>query len=116
MVKASTELYNDQQTVEYSNESLDRELDAVATIRKIFLGLTGLAVQEFGEKLDEEQEILMKLADIGIELYASESIVLRTLKAIQQNGWKSEQMKVGLTRSYLQHSLDRKSTRLNSSH
>src|SRR5690625_4521073 len=105
MVKATTELYNDPQTVEYSNESLDRELDAVATIRKIFLGLTGLAVQEFGEKLDEEQEILMKLADIGIELYASESIVLRTLKAIQQNGWKSEQMKVDLTRSYLQHSL-----------
>lgn len=105
MVKATTELYNAPQPSECSNESLDREFDAVATIRKIFLGLTGLAVQEFGEKLDEEQEILMKLADIGIELYASESIVLRTLKAIRRNGWKSEQTKVDLTRSYLENSL-----------
>src|SRR5690625_8053137 len=105
MVKATTELYNDPQPVEYSNESLDRELDAVATVRKIFLGVTGLAVQEFGEKLDEEQESLMKLAVIGSELYASESIVLRTLKAIQDNGWTGEEMNDGLTRSDMQPSL-----------
>lgn len=105
MTQAVKELDTDPGHSQYSKESLDRELDAVAAIRRVFLGLMGLAVQTFGKQLDEEQETLMKLADIGIELYASESAVLRTLKAIQSNGWEKELVKIKLTQSYVEHSL-----------
>src|SRR5699024_10477146 len=38
---------------------------------------------KFGNQLESQQEVLMKLADIAIHLYASESIVLRVKKRIE---------------------------------
>ena len=41
----------------------------------------GLAMQRFGEKLTEEQEVLSYAADILIDTFAAESAVLRALQA-----------------------------------
>jgi hypothetical protein len=43
--------------------------------------LAGTAMQRFGEKLQDEQEVLTYLADIVIDTYASESALLRALRA-----------------------------------
>ncbi|ERN54740.1 acyl-CoA dehydrogenase family protein [Alkalihalophilus marmarensis] len=60
---------------------LSNERGVVDTLRTVYLALAGLSYQQFGKELESEQEILIKLADIGIELYASESAVLRAIKS-----------------------------------
>ncbi|MBO9130173.1 acyl-CoA dehydrogenase family protein [Bacillus sp. 165] len=63
-----------------SGQSLVREQEMINSIRRLFLALTGLILQVHGLKLEEEQETLLKLADIAIKLYAAESAVLRATK------------------------------------
>lgn len=46
-------------------------------LRSIFLVLTELARQKYGNRLAGEQEVTMKLADIAIALFAAESVSLR---------------------------------------
>ena len=42
--------------------------------------LAGTAAMKFGAKLDAEQELMARIADILMNLYASESAILRTRK------------------------------------
>jgi alkylation response protein AidB-like acyl-CoA dehydrogenase len=57
---------------------------AVHTFKKIVLLTAGSAMQRYGEKLQDEQEILSYIADIVIDTFAAESAVLRA-QAIAQN-------------------------------
>ena len=53
------------------------ERRAVASFKKTALMVFGLAMQTFGTKLTDEQEVLMHLADITIDVFSAESAVLR---------------------------------------
>jgi alkylation response protein AidB-like acyl-CoA dehydrogenase len=59
---------------------LDAERRAVAAMKKIALMILGTAMQTYGEKLADEQEVLMAAADVIIDVYASESALLRALR------------------------------------
>jgi len=48
--------------------------------------VAGAAVQKFMMKLSDEQEIIMNMADILIEAYVAESILLRVEKIIASKG------------------------------
>lgn len=84
---------------------LGQERMAVASIRRIFLLCAGLAFETFGAQLAEEQETIIKLSDIAIHLYAAESVVLRSYKAILQNGEKAESLKEKLAISFMEDTL-----------
>lgn len=62
---------------------LEAERRTVEAMKKIALMILGTAMQTYGEKLADEQEVLMAAADIIIDVYASESALLR---ALQGNG------------------------------
>ena len=53
----------------------------LANLRSVFLAVAGSAVRKHMERLRDEQEILMALADTVIEIFALESAVLRAEKA-----------------------------------
>ena len=53
------------------------ELRAVGAFKKVVLMVLGTAMQTYGEKLTDEQEVLSYTADIMIDTYAAESAVLR---------------------------------------
>ena len=57
------------------------ERHAIAAFKKTALMVFGLAMQTYGQKLTDEQEVLMHLADITMDVYAAESAVLRALSA-----------------------------------
>lgn len=57
--------------------------------KKLVLFVSGVAFQKFGEKLIEEQEVVASLSDLIIDVYLSESALLRTLKARKANGRSS---------------------------
>ncbi|HYF79361.1 MAG TPA: acyl-CoA dehydrogenase family protein, partial [Symbiobacteriaceae bacterium] len=67
---------------EDDGEPLAQERYMIERAKKVFLMLAGLGVQKFQMALEQEQELLLGIADIGIEIFAMETAVLRALKAI----------------------------------
>ena len=57
------------------------ERRAVEAFKKIALMVMGLALQTYGQKLSDEQEVLMLATDILIDVYAADSAVLRATSA-----------------------------------
>ena len=64
-----------------SDAPLDAERRAVASMKKAGLMVLGTAMQTYGEKLTDEQEVLIAAADIMIDAYGSESALLRAQQA-----------------------------------
>jgi len=64
-----------------TDEGLDADLKTVAAMKKVALMVLGTAMQTYGLKLTDEQEILCAAADILIDIYAAESAVLRAREA-----------------------------------
>jgi alkylation response protein AidB-like acyl-CoA dehydrogenase len=59
------------------DQPLADELRTVAAFKKVALMIIGTAMQTYGEKLTDQQELLGYAADILIDTYAGESCVLR---------------------------------------
>ena len=66
---------------ELSDEPLDDQRHAVSAFKKASVMLLGLAMQRYGEKLTDEQEILSWAADIIIDTFAADSAVARAAQA-----------------------------------
>ena len=60
---------------------LDEELRSCAAFKKVALMVLGTAMQTYGQKLADEQEVLSYAADIMIDTFAAESAVLRARAA-----------------------------------
>lgn len=57
------------------------QADAVRMFKKAGLAVLGLAMQQYGDQLPDEQEVLSLTADILIDAYAAESMVHRAQQA-----------------------------------
>ncbi|QOS97856.1 acyl-CoA dehydrogenase family protein [Brevibacterium sp. JNUCC-42] len=75
--------------------------------RKIILMVAGSALMKYQKQLDQEQELLAIAADMLIELYAMDSAVKRTEKAMEKNGSDKEQHKLNMTAVYVHEAFDR---------
>jgi len=64
-----------------SDEPLTDEMRACGIFKKVTLLVAGTAMQKYGMKLEQEQEVLSYLADILIDTYTAESAVLRAQDA-----------------------------------
>jgi hypothetical protein len=64
----------------------DAERRAVAAMKKVALMVLGTAMQTYGEKLADEQEVLLAAADIIIDVYASDSSLQRASQASNLHG------------------------------
>jgi alkylation response protein AidB-like acyl-CoA dehydrogenase len=64
-------------------EGLETDLRTVAAFKKVALMVLGTAMQTYGQKLTDEQEVLSAAADILIDTYAAESAVLRASEAVK---------------------------------
>jgi alkylation response protein AidB-like acyl-CoA dehydrogenase len=64
---------------------LGEETRALQSFRKAALLVLGLGMQTYREKLADQQEVLVHLADMLIDTYSAESAVLRALSARQAN-------------------------------
>jgi alkylation response protein AidB-like acyl-CoA dehydrogenase len=62
-----------------------QERKLVANFKKTVLLTSGAAAQKLMMKLENEQEILMNIADMAIETFVSESLLLRVMK-LSSNG------------------------------
>src|SRR5438093_11370434 len=60
---------------------LGDERRAIEAFKKVALMMLGVAMQTYGTKLTDEQEVLMHLADITIDVFSAESATLRAQSA-----------------------------------
>jgi alkylation response protein AidB-like acyl-CoA dehydrogenase len=68
--------------LEEDDEALAQEGRMIDAAKKLFLMTGGTAVNRYGLALEEEQEVLESLANLIIEIYAMESVCLRTRKLL----------------------------------
>jgi alkylation response protein AidB-like acyl-CoA dehydrogenase len=61
--------------------TLGDEMRTVASFKKVALMVLGTAMQTYGPKLNDEQEVLSYAADLMIDTFAAESAVLRAVAA-----------------------------------
>ncbi len=83
------------------------EKEVLKKLKKVFLMIGGKAAKDLGEKMEEEQEIMMNLADIMIEIYAVESAMLRAEKRVSIKGEEACQQQIAMVRVYLSEALDK---------
>jgi alkylation response protein AidB-like acyl-CoA dehydrogenase len=86
---------------------LDNERKAVNNMRKAILMCAGAAFQTLGARLEQEQEITMSIADMAIELYISESLLLRVQKLVAAQGTEAHSLEIAMCEAYLADSVDR---------
>ena len=84
-----------------------KEKKALRNLKKAGLMVSGAAVQKFMMKLSEEQEILMNLADMLIEGYAAESVLLRVEKLISMRGEQACEIEKEMALIYLHHAIEK---------
>lgn len=103
---AAAQAMEEMQTPKVGSISvISREIEAVQAIRRVFLLCAGIAYRTYGSKLADEQETLMNLADIAIGLFAVESAVLRTAKAIDVNGEQQAALKIEMANALVDEAL-----------
>ena len=68
--------------------------------------LAGAGIKKFGDKLEEHQLMLMGVSDILIEIYMSESALLRTEKNCNRFGKENQSEQIAMTQLYLYNAVD----------
>ncbi|HWO77135.1 MAG TPA: acyl-CoA dehydrogenase family protein [Bacillus sp. (in: firmicutes)] len=91
---------------EPGDEPLAQEKYLVKNAKKIALMIAGLAAQKFGPALEKEQEVLVNIADIVSNVYAMESSLLRTEKAINKEGLDKAKQKLLYTQIFCQEAFN----------
>jgi alkylation response protein AidB-like acyl-CoA dehydrogenase len=87
-------------------EAFAKEKKLVANFKKAILMVAGAAVQKLMMKIENEQEILMNIADMAIETYHAESALLRAIKLVDQRGESAVQFELDMMRTYLYDAAD----------
>ncbi|MET0391899.1 MAG: acyl-CoA dehydrogenase family protein [Chitinophagaceae bacterium] len=85
----------------------DKERKLVANLKKAILITAGAAVQKLMMKIESEQEVLMNIADMAIETYNAESVLLRVMKMTEQQGEEASRLYQDIMRTYLYDAADR---------
>ena len=75
------------------------EKQKIKNLKKIFLMIAGHAFQKYGQDLDKNQQILIGLSNIMIEIYFSESAILRTIK--NNKSGINQENQIDMTRLYV---------------
>ena len=88
------------------SELFAEEKEMIAKLKKVFLMVSGAAVQKYGPELESHQQLLMAASDILIEIYMAESTILRTEKLAKKEGEDKVQEQIAMAKLYLYHAVD----------
>lgn len=86
---------------------LAKEMRAIRNLKKAGLMVAGAAVQKYMQKIADEQEVLMHLADMLIEGYAAESALLRVQKLANLRGEKEVEIEKEMAIVYLHRAIEK---------
>ncbi|RYM35159.1 acyl-CoA dehydrogenase [Brumimicrobium glaciale] len=76
------------------------EYKALKGFKKVILMVAGSAVQKLMATLAKEQEVLMNIADLSIDTYQAESVLLRVDKMISMRGEEACKDEIAIVKTY----------------
>lgn len=82
------------------------EMKLIASFKKAILMASGAAAQKLMMKLESEQEVLMHIADMGIQAFHAESLLLRVMKLVELRGANACALQVDMMRTFLYDAAD----------
>lgn len=83
-MKVQQELMSIPDFGEGDEEAFSQEKKMVANFKKAVLLSSGAAAQKLMMQLEKEQEVLMSIADMAIETFVAESLLLRAMKLAER--------------------------------
>ncbi|GAA4830642.1 acyl-CoA dehydrogenase family protein [Algivirga pacifica] len=86
------------------------EKDLLKRLKKAALMVAGKAVQTFEADINNQQEVLMNVADMLIEIYAAESAMLRTEKLVAQKGEEACKGQIAAVEVYIRDAAEKIAT------
>ncbi len=90
-----------------TSELFAAEKDVLKKLKKVFLMVGGKAAMALQDRIEDEQEIMMNLADVMIEIYAAESAILRTEKLVSIKGQDACAYQIAMSQVYLSEAVER---------
>src|SRR5215813_2062871 len=105
--KLTDEIMSGPSSAEPLEGPLAAERTLVSNAKKVGLMLAGAAVQKYMTAIEQQQEILSAIADMVIEIYAMDSVVLRTQKLIERQGEEKSALAVAMAQVSLTNSMDK---------
>ncbi|MBN3521244.1 acyl-CoA dehydrogenase family protein [Algoriphagus lutimaris] len=90
-----------------TSELFASEKEVLKKLKKVFLMVGGKAAMALQDKIEEEQEIMMNLADVMIEIYAAESAILRSEKLVSIQGEEATAHQIAMSQVYLAEAVDK---------
>ncbi|MCS6895919.1 MAG: acyl-CoA dehydrogenase family protein [Bacteroidia bacterium] len=106
-MKVQGELMSIPEFGEPNGAFLAAEKKAVENLKKAILMVAGYAAQKYMQKLADEQEILMAIADMLIDTYVTESMLLRTEKIALTQGEAAATDQLAMTQVFLTDAQER---------
>jgi alkylation response protein AidB-like acyl-CoA dehydrogenase len=87
--------------------ALAAERTLVTNAKKLALFIAGAASQKYMVALADQQEIMGAVADMVIETFTMESVVLRTQKLVASKGEAASELAIAMTQVYLAEAMNR---------
>ncbi|MFL2600671.1 MAG: acyl-CoA dehydrogenase family protein [Flavobacteriaceae bacterium] len=113
IMRAASSINTDEENL--TSDELIEEQKLIYKFKQLFLVLIGNCVQKYGSKLENHQQILLCLSDMLLEIYFSESGLLRTLKNIDRTSYESQTIQIYIVKLYIfeaQNIINKKSTEI----
>ncbi len=79
----------------------------IQNFKKSILMVAGQAAQKLMMQLAKEQEILMNVADMAMDAYVAESVMLRTEKMVRMKGEEACAVQLDMMRTFINEAADR---------
>ncbi|WP_223548166.1 acyl-CoA dehydrogenase family protein [Aestuariivivens sp. NBU2969] len=93
------------ETPDYS-ELFSEEKNIIKNLKKLFLMVSGAALQKYGEQIEEQQQLMLAASDILIQIYLAESAILRAEKMAKANGEDQVKEQIAMAKLNLFHAID----------
>ncbi len=95
---------------DFGNEdesAFSKERKLIANLKKCILMVAGAAVQKLMKDLSNEEEIVMNIADMAIETFIAESMLLRVIKLTDKTGEENAKVQIAMMKCYLNDAVDK---------
>jgi hypothetical protein len=78
----------------------------ITKMKKAVITVLGSAAMKYMKKLNDEQEMLIGMADMIMHTYAAESVVLRTEKLVKNGGEEKNTDRIAMAKLYVFHAVN----------
>ena len=89
------------------SERLSEEKAMIAKLKKAFLMIAGKAVQTYGMDLENHQQLVLAAAEVMIEIYMSESAILKADKLAKMTSDKEAEGQITMAKLSLYHAVNK---------